>query len=152
MAESNVKPAVLVVHNDSREAFDLQALLEKNTECNTSSTWSGMEALQLLAAGHFDVLLMDDYVPDLYAGELIERAAALSVPPRILILGKTPVSEAMDRYQKLGLCTVVDRRRPEKLLQALGQAADLHIGNGHLSRPAGAGESSAQVIDPKHKN
>ena len=34
-------PAVLVLHNDEREAAELQDLLERNTDCKTFVTWSG---------------------------------------------------------------------------------------------------------------
>jgi len=112
-------PAVLVLHNDERESSELQALLERNIHCKTFVTWSGLEALRLLQAGHFDVLVTDDYAPDLYIGDLIERATALPSPPQVVILGGDSVSAAVGRYQNLGLCTVVEKQRPRTLLQAI---------------------------------
>lgn len=112
-------PAVLLVHNDERESSQLQALLERNIHCKTSVTWSGLEALRLLQDGHFDVLVTDDYAPDLYIGDLIERATALPSPPQVLVLGEDPVSPAVGRYQNLGLCTILEKQRPRTLLQAI---------------------------------
>jgi CheY-like chemotaxis protein len=111
-------PAVLVLHNDEREASELQALLELNTDCKTSVTWSGLEALKLLQAGHFDVLVTDDYAPDLYIGDLIERAAALASPPQVFVLGGNSTA-AVSRYQNLGLCTILEKKGPRALLQAI---------------------------------
>jgi CheY-like chemotaxis protein len=112
------QPAVLLLHNDEREAFALQAMLEQSISCKTSVTWSGLEALKLLQAGHFDVLVTDDYAPDLYIGNLIERAAALPSPPQVLVLGGD-ATPSIRRYQSLGLCAVIEKRRPRILLQAI---------------------------------
>jgi CheY-like chemotaxis protein len=111
-------PAVLVLHNDEREASELQGLLERNTNCKTFVTWSGLEALKLLQAGHFDVLVTDDYAPDLYIGDLIERAASLPSPPQIFVLGGDSTA-AVSRYQSLGLCTILEKHGPRDLLQAI---------------------------------
>jgi CheY-like chemotaxis protein len=116
---ADTPPAVLVLHNDEREASELQALLEHNMDCRASVTWSGLEALRLLQAGHFDVLVTDDYAPDLYIGDLIDRAAALPSPPQVLVLGGDSAMAAVGRYQKLGLCTILEKRRPRTLLQAI---------------------------------
>jgi CheY-like chemotaxis protein len=116
-----IPPAVLVLHNDEREASELQNLLERNTDCKTSVTWSGLEALKLLQAGHFDALVTDDYAPDLYIGDLIERAAALPSPPRVFVLGGDS-SAAVSRYQSLGLCTILEKQGPRALLQAITTA------------------------------
>jgi len=112
-------PAVLVLHNDEREASELRVLLERDIACKTSVTWSGLEALRLLEAGHFDVFVTDDYAPDLYIGQLIERAATLPSPPQILVLSSNSATPALARYQDLGLCTVLEKLRPRALLQAI---------------------------------
>jgi DNA-binding NarL/FixJ family response regulator len=110
---------VLVLHNDEREASELQALLERNMDCEIRVTWSGLEALRLLQAGHFDVLVTDDYAPDLYIGDLIERAAALPSPPQVVVLGNDCVPSVVGRYQNLGFCTIIEKQRPRALLQAI---------------------------------
>jgi len=112
-------PAVLVLHNDERESAELQALLERNIACKTSITWSGLEALRLLKAGHFDVLVTDDYAPDLYIGDLIERTAALPSPPQVFVLGEDSPASVVGRYQNLGLCRILEKQRPRILLQAI---------------------------------
>ncbi len=121
MAETT--PSVLILHNDERESSELQSLLEHNIDCKTSVTWSGLEALRLLQGGHFDVLLTDDYAPDLYIGDLIERAANVASRPQVIVLSQGSTSDVAGRYQNLGLCTILERERPRKLLQTITAGA-----------------------------
>jgi CheY-like chemotaxis protein len=121
MAETT--PSVLILHNDERESSELQSLLEHNIDCKTSVTWSGLEALRLLQGGHFDVLVTDDYAPDLYIGDLIERAAALASRPQVIVLRQGSTSDVVGRYQNLGLCTILEKERPRKLLQTITAGA-----------------------------
>lgn len=116
-------PAVLILHSDEREAFELQSLLQHNMDCKASLTWSGLEALRLLQAGLFDVLITDDYAVDLYIGDLIERASALPSPPQVLVLGGDSVGPDVVRYQNRGLCTILEKDRPRTLLQAITSGA-----------------------------
>ena len=148
---TDVLPAVLVLHNDERESSELQALLERNINCKTSVTWSGLEALRRLQAGHFDVLVTDDYAPDLYIGDLIERATGLPSPPQILVLGGDPVSPAVSRYRNLGLCTVVEKQRPRTLLQAIttGSVWKPSQASASTKNPSGG---SPQASDTKRIN
>lgn len=113
------QPGVLVVHNDDREASALRVLLERSLGCKTAVTWSGLEALKLLDAGHFNTLLTDEYVPDLYVGDLIERASSLLFPPRVFVVRKSSSSDAMGHYHNLGLCTLLDRSRPQTILESI---------------------------------
>ncbi|HTW24352.1 MAG TPA: response regulator [Candidatus Baltobacteraceae bacterium] len=116
-------PNVLILHNDDRESCELRALLEHNIDCKAYVTWSGLEALRQLQAGHFDVLVTDDYAPDLYIGDLIERAAAMAPQPHVIVLSGPSASAVVSRYQSLGLCTILEKERPRKLLQAITAGA-----------------------------
>jgi len=144
-------PAVLVLHNDERESSELQVLLERNIHCKTSVTWSGLEALRRLQSGHFDVLVTDDYAPDLFIGDLIERATALPSPPQILVLSGDPVSAVVSRYRNLGLCTVVEKQRPRTLLQTItaGSVWKESQASASTKKPSGG---SPQGAGAKHVN
>lgn len=120
---ANSLPVVLLVHNEDREAAALQTLLERNVGCKISTTWSGLEALRLLGNSRFDVLLLDHYVPDLYIGDLIERASALPLPPHILILSDHSAADAIHYYESLGVCATVEREQPRAILQAIKQGS-----------------------------
>lgn len=147
----NIEPTILVVHNEEREASELQALLERNIGCKTSATWSGLEALKLLEAGHFDVLVTDDYVPDLFVGDLIERAAALPLPLQVLVLGEHPALDAIGRCQSLGLCTILDKQRPRAILQAIS-ARSVWKGPGTPVPTKSSVAASSQATNDKQKN
>ena len=144
-------PAVLVLHNDERESSELQALLERNIHCKTLVTWSGLEALRLLKDGHFDVLVTDDYAPDLYIGDLIERATSLEPPPQVLVLGGDQVSPAVGRYQNLGLCTILEKQRPRTLLQAITAGSAWKRCRTSASRKNPSGDSP-QASDARQLN
>src|SRR5471032_1567260 len=45
------------------------------------ATWSGLEALELLKSGEYDILLMSSYLPDVYVGDFFERLNRLPVRP-----------------------------------------------------------------------
>jgi len=114
------RPAVLVVHNDEREASALRVLLVRSLGCKAEVTWSGLEALRLLDAGHFNTLLTDEYVPDLYVGELIERASSLRFSPKVFVVRKGRGSNAMHHYRNLGLWTLLDKALPQTILASIG--------------------------------
>ncbi|MGD0957718.1 MAG: response regulator [Candidatus Acidiferrales bacterium] len=114
---------VLIIHNDLREASALQCLVEKGRGFSALSTWSGLEALDLLKTDQFDVLLIDSYVPDLYVGELIERVSSLPRPPQILVMGDRPTPAHITQCAARGLCCVVDKGRPHTILQAMAAYA-----------------------------
>lgn len=116
---SDAAPRVLLVHNEDGEAAEIQAFLETKIGCKTSVTWSGLEALRLLRGDRFDVLLLDDYVPDLYIGDLIERTSALPLRPQILVLADDSAAEAVRYYRNLGICTTVARKQLRAIVQAI---------------------------------
>ena len=64
--------------------------------------------MKLLQAGHFDVLVTDDYAADLYIGDLIERAASLPSPPQVYVLSGDSTA-AGQPIQSLGLCTILEK-------------------------------------------
>ena len=76
------KGNVLIVDNDERILWAFQEHLE-NAGFDTEATWSGHEALALLRTGEFDILLVDDYFPDLRS--------------RFSKEGQPPVPAAFDR-------------------------------------------------------
>ena len=107
---------VLVVDNDDDVLTQLgRELTEAGYE--TVTTWSGIEAMNLLQSETFDSLLVDEYLPDLYIGEFLEKISDLPLCPRVLLMQTKPIH---------GLCTVASRRfvvvdkvKVSKIIQAL---------------------------------
>ena len=88
---------------------------------DTQGTWSGEEALRLLGGlGPFDVVLVDDYLPDLFVGEFLERAGRLPTRPRIVVMHQHGQNHRLlHRYQSRGICTIVDKNDPIKVRAAV---------------------------------
>jgi CheY-like chemotaxis protein len=97
----------LIVDNDENIQRLLQGILQ-DLGFKTRTTWSGYEALALIKSDHLDVLLVDDYVPDLYFRDLLKRVRQLPIQPKIVVMQATaPTSEDLRRYALLGALSVV---------------------------------------------
>jgi DNA-binding response OmpR family regulator len=63
---------VLIVLNDEEEANALACALELAGH-RAMTTWSGIAALQLVTSRQFDLVVVADYLPDLYVGLFLEK-------------------------------------------------------------------------------
>jgi CheY-like chemotaxis protein len=117
---SQIRGTVLIVDNNEDVLARLGNELTK-VGYDITTTWSGVEALGLLSSRAFDSLLLDDYLPDLYIGDFLGQIAALSVPPRIILMQTKPLREV----RTLGSCTlmVVDKLRTTQIIRALGEGS-----------------------------
>ena len=110
---------ILIVDNDDRALSSLETLVRKEG-FDTRTTWSGREALALIESRPFDVVLVDDHLPDLYHGEFLKRASRRAAQLRIIVMhtGK-PLPAAVRRHKVLGAVAVVDKTDPEQIRQVL---------------------------------
>ncbi|MGA9811997.1 MAG: response regulator [Terriglobales bacterium] len=76
---------ILIVDNDEEEARTLEAMLQQAGYAS-STTWSGLEALELLKSKTYDILLVSSYLPDLYVGDFFERLNHLSTRPCTILM------------------------------------------------------------------
>ncbi len=76
---------ILIVDNDEEELRTLEGML-KQAGCDSSATWSGLEALELLKSRMYDILLVSTYLPDLYVGGFFERLRQLPTQPCTLLM------------------------------------------------------------------
>jgi CheY-like chemotaxis protein len=102
MAESRNK-RVLIVDNDQEEARTLGVMLRRAGH-SSSTTWSGLEALELLKSGEYDILLVSSYLPDLYVGDFFERLSHLPVQPCSIVMqeGRTPAVTLLEVKSRIG--------------------------------------------------
>ncbi len=84
MAESR-NPMILIVENDEKESKRLEAVV-RGAGYNTITTWSGLEALDLLKSQNIDVLLVSSYLPDLYIGDFLARLRGLPIQPCSIVM------------------------------------------------------------------
>lgn len=119
MMQHDTKLNVLLVDNDDRVLGKYQQLLE-DAGFNTTATWSGYEALGLLRSGVFDVLLVDDYLPDLHSHNFLEQVNRLPIQPSIVVMhSEMPKPDALHCYESLGVAQLVDKRNPVSVCQAV---------------------------------
>lgn len=96
----------LIVDNDESIQRLLQGILQ-HLGFKTRTTWSGYEALALIESDHLDVLLVDDYVPDLHFHDLLKRVGQLPIQPWIVVMqAAAPTSRDVHQYASLGASIV----------------------------------------------
>ena len=76
---------ILIVDNDEQESSKLAATLQ-HAGYDTITTWSGLEALELLKSQKIDILLVSSYLPDLYIGDFLERLRSLPIKPCSIVM------------------------------------------------------------------
>ncbi len=114
MGESERK-RVLVVDDDEHVLIALQALLE-NEGYETSTAWSGQEALRLLRLGTFNLILLDDYLPDVTSEEIFRELQGMSVKTPVLLMQSASLTDdSAVRYARLGVSYFVSKRKPEEI-------------------------------------
>ena len=109
---------ILIVDKDEEESNALCDFL-KRAGYVTWATWSGVLALEHLELSHFDIVLVDDYVGDMYVGELIRAVCSLPSHPSIVVM-QTWQARTDIRWDRLGACSFVDKRQPIQILEAIG--------------------------------
>lgn len=85
MNDEREQERVLIVDNNENVLGTLQRVLE-NTGFDTRATWSGCEALELLKTEDFQVLLVDDCLPDLHSSDFLSRVASLPIQPWVVVM------------------------------------------------------------------
>lgn len=113
------KHRILVLESNDAMAADFQKRLQE-VGYDVRTTWSGHEALALTKSDEFDVLLMDNYIPDLHATDFLARLSGQPVQPWVVVMkGGSPESGSIRRYRSLGASSVVNKRDPEQVMQAV---------------------------------
>jgi len=113
--QGNTKGTILIVDNNEQILWKFQEMLE-NAGFETTTTWSGHEALDLMKSGKFDLVLIDDYLPDLHSHDFLERANHLPVRPRIVVMFSESLKpDDVQRYKALGVSALVNKRDPARV-------------------------------------
>lgn len=109
---------ILIVDNSDKALCTLRDLLGR-AGYDTVGTWSGMEALNLLKSKDFGVLLVDEYLADLYVGDFLERVSRLPLQPWVVVMrgGPAQIAEAGDLVPVAS--SFVDKRRTDQLCTAI---------------------------------
>jgi len=111
---------ILIVDNNDQVLLTLQRVLE-NEGFDTRTTSSGREALGLLKSQEFDVLLLDDYLPDLHHSDFLSQVGKLPVQPWIVVMqASTPTTKDLRQYASLGAIYVVRKHHIAEVCRAVG--------------------------------
>jgi CheY-like chemotaxis protein len=109
----------LIVDNDEKIQRLLQGIV-RDLGFETRTTWSGYEALALIKSDHLDVLLVDDYVPDLHFHELLKRVGQFPIQPWTVVMQTAaPTPDDVRRYALLGVSSVVPKHNLAELCKAV---------------------------------
>lgn len=108
---------ILLVENDDAVRMALEAEM-KQLGHKPVATWSGIDALGLLESGRFDVLLVDDHLPDMYIGDFLERVSQLPVQPKIWLMQTGPAQDT--RVYGSRCYPVVGKRDLAQIFQRAG--------------------------------
>jgi CheY-like chemotaxis protein len=118
--QSEGKKRVLVVDNNEPILATFQKVLER-AGFDTHTTWSGREALTLLQSKEFDVLLVDDYLPDLHASDFLNRVGRLPIQPWIVVMqASAPTASQRRHYVSLGASAIVRKQHLAAVCKAVG--------------------------------
>lgn len=124
--QSDYKGKVLIVDNDDRILWEFREQLE-NAGFTTQTTWSGREALALLRSGKFDILLVDDYLPDIHSHDFLKRVSRLSNQPSIVVMHSAePKAADVQSYASLDVAELVDKRDPVRVCRAVSSCCAEH--------------------------
>jgi len=108
------KKRVLIVDNDEEESRKLEGMLQQ-AGYESSTTWSGLEALELLRARRYDVLLVSTYLPDLYVGDFCERLRRLPTQPCTILMQEDHDSASMVQNVR---CMIGERKTSDTMKAA----------------------------------
>lgn len=100
------RQCILVLASDEDLLIDLQRFLE-DLGFDTSTTWDWSEALNLVRARHYDLLLIAEHPPEVSAAEFLRelQCGPGSVP--CLVLQRTPGPFSEQYFCSLGASGVV---------------------------------------------
>ena len=101
---------VLIVDNNEEEARVFVSMLER-AGYEPKITWSGLEALELLRSDEFAIVLIGNYLADVYVGEFLERLKALPKQPRSIVIREQSCASTLIKLQHM----IEDERRRSNL-------------------------------------
>ena len=118
---------ILVVDDNATNRMVAEALVEM-FDCTSESAEDGIEAVDAVQSGRFDLILMDIKMPRMDGLTATRTIRALQGPvsqtPIVALTANVDPEDAR-AYVAAGMCCVVEKPiKPERLLQAINAALD----------------------------
>ncbi len=101
VASGEKRKRVLIVDDDEHVLMVLQAMLE-NEGYDTTVTWEGHDALELLETWPFDLVLLDEHLPDIDSGTILKHIQDMPIRPLTVVMQAEPAHEALSRFFRSG--------------------------------------------------
>jgi DNA-binding NtrC family response regulator len=116
---SNRRRKVLIIDGHEPVLMALERLLE-DEGFRTVGAWSAKEALARIESGGFDLILVNEYLPDADAEFLLRKLSEKHVasPCMVMYPGSPKVLETR-RYRMLGAVDVISKNNHRALLEAV---------------------------------
>ena len=92
---------VLILDTDPDALITLQHRLEQ-AQIDTTITWDGVEACQLLGTAPFDLILIGDHPPELDAATILDALSFRGTCPPVLILRAVIDEKDAECFRRLG--------------------------------------------------
>ncbi|MFB3917073.1 MAG: hypothetical protein ACE14M_10105 [Terriglobales bacterium] len=97
---------ILLLHHDEQVLMNLEHILE-NRGFDTTTTWDSAEALRIMGARPFDLLLVGDDSPAVNAGEMLRQMQYSRINAPCIVLRSKPDRFAEDYLYSLGALDVM---------------------------------------------
>lgn len=79
----------------------------ENAGFDTTTAWTGREALSLIQSQTFDLVLVSKYLPDTECADILKTLQTGASTPCIVMQPSTPGSAELDALRAAGACDVV---------------------------------------------
>ncbi len=118
-AMTGQRGSALILDIDETVLIGLERLLEDDG-VQTTTTWDAREALALLRARHYDVVLLAEHPPEINCKQFLRQLRAGGVRTPTVVLQSAPLHPFETRYlESLDACAVVSKRNPQQIAQAV---------------------------------
>ncbi len=112
------RPKVLVIDYEEENLIALERLLE-NEGFDTTTVWTGQDGLNAVARETFDLVLVNEYLPDMNADELMqELRQATDVPCLVMVSNQAGVTNPC-RLRLAVVSEAVCKRPPARVVEAV---------------------------------
>ena len=118
------RPQILIVDDDEGIPIVLEHLLE-GKGCDTTRARNGHTALRDLSRRSFDLILLDDYLPDISAEVFLRQASSLERPVPVILMQSGPLPRDLTlKYVQLGVRLFVCRHSPNEVVGLVGDCLE----------------------------
>jgi DNA-binding response OmpR family regulator len=108
MGKESAKKSILVIDDDERVLTALECFLE-NEGYETTTAWSGREAMDLLRSLRFDLVLLDDHLWDMEAEAILKEIRRMAIQPLVMLTENLPTPGDRKRYAELGAHSLIGK-------------------------------------------